>query len=101
MTQRMTGLHVRVRGSFNVQALCVRVVLLHCLQSLRVAGIAVIRISQSKPYVVVLHDAMGLVLEQSRSLPLRWDPELETRHPRIGGAKGVLEHAIAKSSAPP
>src|SRR6267142_6455580 len=101
MTQRMSRLHVRVRGSLNVQALSVRIVLLHCPQSLLVASVVFIRRGQSKPDVVVLHNTMGLLLEQSCSFPLRWDPELDTRQPRIGSAIGVLEHPIAESSAPP
>src|SRR4029450_6129785 len=100
MTQRMPRLHVRVRGSFKVEALSMSVVLLHCLKSLLVGGVSLIGVGQSKPDVLVLHNPMGLLLEQSRSLPLRWYPEFDTRHPRIGGAIGVLEHPIAESSAP-
>jgi hypothetical protein len=49
----------------------------------------------------VLHNAMGLVLEQPRSLPLCRGPELEARHSRIGRAIGILKESIAESAAPP
>src|SRR5207245_1803545 len=60
-----------------------------------------IRSFQSIPDVVVLHDPMVLPLEQSRSLPFRWNPELEARQPCVRSAIGVLEHAIAEPSGPP
>src|SRR5215813_9986695 len=100
MAQGIAWFHVRVRGAFNIQTSGVRVVLLHCLQSLPVAGVRVVGGDQSQSDVIVFDDPMRLVLEQSRSLPLRGNPELETRQPRIRGAIGVLEQAIAESSAP-
>src|SRR5437764_10522525 len=97
----MPWLQVRVRNKLSVKELSVRVIFLHHLHSLLVAGCPFIRSSQSVPDVVVLHDRMVLPLEQSRSLPFRWNPELEARQPRVRGAIGVLEHAIAEPSGPP
>src|SRR5215208_7015740 len=82
-TGRYSELGVWVRSKLGVDELSVWVIFLHCLHLLLVAGGSFIRLSQSEPDLVVLHDSMVLLPEQSRSFPVRWKPELETRQPRV------------------
>src|SRR4029453_17572449 len=74
--------------------------LLYRLHTPLVGGRAFVRTGQDEADLVVLHDSMILLPEQSRSLPLRRHPVFEARQLRVRRAVGVLEHPVAEPSTP-
>ena len=98
MTHGMAGRRVRIRGELGVEELGVGVVLPHRLHPPLVGGRSFVRTGQCEADLVVLHDAMALLPEQPRPLPLRRHPVFETRQLRVRRAVGVLEHPVAEPS---